>query len=109
MTQKFTSTIDILDSVEEITKVPIEIERELATLGTAYQIYYNNCRPIIYVNVTPKYVVVPNNGAPGNPSKASLNRLADYKVKVYRQSDSKTGNILITSDGKNITFKMDVS
>lgn len=47
---------DILDSVEEITKVPIEIERELATLGTAYQIYYNNCKPIIYVNVTPKYV-----------------------------------------------------
>ena len=27
---------------------------------------------------------------------------------MYRQSDSKTGNILITSDGNNINFTMDV-
>ena len=46
----------ILDSMEEITKVPIDIERELAEVGTEYRIYYNNCKPIIYVNVTSKCV-----------------------------------------------------
>ena len=46
----------ILEENEEIVKVPVEIERELSSLGTAYQIYYNNCKPIIYTNVTTKCV-----------------------------------------------------
>ena len=32
------------------------------------------------------------------------NKLSNHNIKMYRQSDSSTGNIVITSDGTNIKF-----
>ncbi len=55
-----------------------------------------------------KYVVVPNMNSPKNPTQTFRDKMNSRGIKVYRQSDSKTGNILITSDGNNITFTMDV-
>ena len=58
--------------------------------------------------VTPKYFIVPNINASDKPSNSIRNRLKSRGITVYRQSDSKTGNILITSDGNTIQFTMDV-
>ena len=55
-----------------------------------------------------KSIVVPNFGARQHPNQTVLNHLNDLGIKVYRQSDSSTGNILITSDGKTINFEMNV-
>ena len=35
-------------------------------------------------------------------TNSNQNKLKQYNVKMYRQSDSKTGNILVTSDGSKI-------
>ncbi len=56
-----------------------------------------------------KYYVVPNMNCANVPNNSFRNAMKNKGVPVYRQSDSKTGNILITSDGTNITFTMDVS
>lgn len=53
-------------------------------------------------------VIVPNYLASQHPNQTVLNTLNSKGIKVYRQSDSKTGNILIKSDGNNITFTMDI-
>ena len=58
--------------------------------------------------VKAKYFIVPNNNFPNYPSSSNLNKLKNNGVTVYRQSNSKTGNILITSDGNEIKFTMDV-
>lgn len=53
----------------------------------------------------PKAIVVPNYNA------AKYGEAAYYRnqgIEVYRQSDSSTGNILITSDGNKITYTMNV-
>ena len=57
--------------------------------------------------LTPEYAIVPNNRSPKYPNTGNLTRLRNHNVKTYRQSDSKTGNIYVKSDGKNITIKMD--
>lgn len=54
--------------------------------------------------LSPEAIIVPNYNAPGYGSVAYRNQ----GIGVYRQSDSKTGNILVTSDGNKITYKMDV-
>ena len=59
-------------------------------------------------NVKAKYYIVPNSKFPRFPSSDNLNRLKNRGIEVYRLSDSKTNNILIHSDGKNIDFVMDV-
>ncbi|MBR1376362.1 MAG: mechanosensitive ion channel family protein [Bacilli bacterium] len=46
---------EIVNSIDAVNKVPIEIERELANIQTNYKIYYNDCKPIIYVDVHDKY------------------------------------------------------
>ncbi len=55
-----------------------------------------------------KYFIVPNSSFPRFPSSSNLTKLKNKNITVYRQSDSKTGNILITSDGDDIKFIMDV-
>ena len=52
--------------------------------------------------INPKYIIVPNYNAPkyGGPVAG---------VPAYRQSDSKTGNILVTSDGNEVKVQMDVN
>ena len=50
----------------------------------------------------PEYTVIPNYLAPKYPHSSNINKLKKYNVEMYRQSDSSTGNILVTSDGKNI-------
>lgn len=59
-------------------------------------------------NIKTKYVVVPNVNACTTPARVSVDKLNARNAKIYRQCDSKTGNILVTSDGNNINFKMDV-
>ena len=59
--------------------------------------------------IKPTYMIVPNYRAPQYPSQSNLTRIKNHGIKVYRQSDSKTGNITIISDGTNITIKMDSS
>ena len=56
----------------------------------------------------PKYFIVPNINTADKPNQSFRTAMQKRGVKVYRQSDSKTGNILITSDGKTINFTMDV-
>ncbi len=57
--------------------------------------------------LTPEYAIVPNSRSPKYPNTSNLTRLRNHNVKTYRQSDSRTGNIYVKSDGKNITIKMD--
>lgn len=52
--------------------------------------------------------VVPNAGSPEYPYTSARERFKKLGIKMYRQSDSKTGNILVLSDGKKISVKMDV-
>ena len=60
-------------------------------------------------SVGAKYFIVPNSKFPRFPTKDNLNKLKNKGIEVYRQSDSKTGNILITSNGKDINFTMDIN
>ena len=53
--------------------------------------------------VSPKYVLVPNNNAADSPSGNMQDLLRKYGASIYRQSDSSTGNIVLVSDGNNIT------
>ena len=55
----------------------------------------------------PEYVIVPNNRSPKYPDSNNIATLRRHNVKIYRQSDSKTGNIYIKSDGTNISIVMD--
>ncbi len=57
--------------------------------------------------VSPKYVIVPNNNAPNNPSNTMTNKITSLGGTIYRLSDSTTKSIVITSDGNNITFDKD--
>lgn len=57
--------------------------------------------------IKPKYVVVPNYLAGKYPSSNDMNRLTKIGAKVYRQSDA--GNILLISDGNNISFVTNVN
>ena len=59
--------------------------------------------------VKPEYVIVPNYYAPKYPTAENQAMLNKYGVKTYRQSDSSTGNIVIISDGDNITIKTGVT
>ncbi len=59
--------------------------------------------------VNAKNYVVPNMNRADVPNNNFRNEMKKRGVGVYRQSDSKTGNILITSDGTSIKFTMDVS
>lgn len=62
-----------------------------------------------FLNATnPKYFIVPNMNTADKPNSNFMNNMKAKGVPVYRQSDSKTGNILITSDGNNIEIKMDI-
>ena len=56
----------------------------------------------------PEYTVVPNNNKPAYPNSTNKAMLDKYNVKMYRQSDSSTGNILVTSDGNKIEITMNV-
>ncbi len=56
--------------------------------------------------VSPKTVVVPNYHAPQHPSSGRTQALTSRGIKIYRQSDSSTGNIFISSDGTNIKYVM---
>lgn len=53
--------------------------------------------------------IVPNYNAPHYPNRYTIERFQNLGIKMYRQSDSKTGNILVKSDGDNITVTMDVN
>jgi beta-lactamase superfamily II metal-dependent hydrolase len=57
--------------------------------------------------ITPEYVIVPNFRSAKYPNSSNISRLRKFNIKTYRQSDSKTGNIYLKSDGNNITIKMD--
>lgn len=59
--------------------------------------------------IKPEYVVVPNYNKPSFPYSENVNMLNKYGVKMYRQSDSSNGNILVTSDGNNIKITMGVT
>ena len=55
--------------------------------------------------VKPEYIIVPNNHSPKYPSSDNINRINNRGIKMYRQSDSSTGNIYVVSDGNNISVK----
>ena len=57
----------------------------------------------------PEYVIVPNYNKSIFPYSENVQRLSRYGVKMYRQSDSGNGNILVTSDGNNIKVTMGVT
>jgi len=52
--------------------------------------------------IKPKYVVVPNYNASKYPNETNTNKIKNIGAKIYRQSDY--GNILLISDGNNISF-----
>ena len=56
--------------------------------------------------VKPEYVIVPNYYAAKYPNADNQAMLNKYSIKTYKQSDSSTGNIVIISDGNNISIKM---
>ena len=56
----------------------------------------------------PKYFVVPNYNNGNSPPTSTRTALSKKGIKIYRQSDSTTGNILITSDGTNVKIKMNI-
>lgn len=58
--------------------------------------------------IKPEIIMVPNVHAQDNPSKKMRDKIKNYGITMYRQSDSSTGNILLTSDGNKIEVKMDV-
>ncbi len=58
--------------------------------------------------VNAKAYVVPNINTADKPNSNFMNKMKSKGVPVYRQSDSKTGNILITSDGTNIKYTMNI-
>ena len=67
----------------------------------------NESLPAKFVDaVSPKTIVVPNYHAPQHPSNSRQQVLSGRNIKLYRQSDSSTGNIYIHSDGTNITYTM---
>ena len=69
----------------------------------------NESLPVPFLDaVSPKVIVVPNYKAPQHPSSGRQQVLNGRNIKLYRQSDSTTGNILITSDGNNINYTMNV-
>lgn len=74
-----------------------------------YPHHGNQAIPDVFLEATkPKYFIVPNMNTSDKPTQTMRNKIASYGAKIYRQSDSKTGNVLIKSDGNNITFTMDV-
>ena len=54
--------------------------------------------------VKPEYVIVPNYYAAKYPNADNQAMLNKYGIKTYKQSDSSTGNIVIISDGNNISI-----
>ena len=59
--------------------------------------------------VKPEYVIVPNYYAPKYPNSDNQAMLNKYGIKTYKQSDSSTGNIVIISDGNNISIKTGIN
>ena len=53
--------------------------------------------------IKPEYIIVPNNHSSKYPNSDNTSRIKSFGSKMYRQSDSSTGNIFILSDGTNIT------
>ena len=53
--------------------------------------------------IKPEYVIVPNYKSAKYPSSDNINKLSSYGVKMYRQSDSSTGNIYLYSDGNTVS------
>ena len=58
-------------------------------------------------SVTPSYVIVPNVHASSLPKTAQRDKLKVRNIQMFRQCDSSTGNIVLTSDGNNISITMD--
>ena len=58
-------------------------------------------------SVTPSYVIVPNVHASTTPKSAQRDKLKARNIQMFRQCDSSTGNIVLTSDGNNINIIMD--
>ena len=54
--------------------------------------------------INTNYTIIPNYKAPHFPTTDNINKLKSHNIKMYRQSDSSTGNILVTSDGNNINI-----
>ena len=52
--------------------------------------------------LNPEYVIVPNKGLAKYPNSDNRYRLSKKGIKVYKQSDSKTGNIVLLTDGNKI-------
>ena len=72
-----------------------------------YPHHGNETLPSAFIDaVSPKVVVVPNYKASQYPSSNRTQALTSRGIKIYRQSDSSTGNIYISSDGKNINYTM---
>ena len=59
--------------------------------------------------INPKMIIVPNYKAAKYPSEANKNLISKHNIKLYRQSDSTTGNITLISDGDNIQVLMNTS
>ena len=59
--------------------------------------------------VAPEWTIIPNYKAPKFPASSNINKHKKYNIEMYRQSDSNTGNILVTSDGTNIKITNNVS
>ena len=72
-----------------------------------YPHHGNNPLPSKTMNkFLPRIIVVPNYKASQYPSSSNQNIIRNYNASMYRQSDSTTGNIVLISDGNNITVEM---
>ena len=59
--------------------------------------------------LSPSIMIVPNYKAPQYPTKTNINRIKEHGVKMYRQSDSSTGNLTLICDGEKINVYMNTS
>jgi beta-lactamase superfamily II metal-dependent hydrolase len=75
-----------------------------------YPHHGNNPMSDKILNATnPSMIVVPNYHASKYPTEENQNIIKNHNIAMYRQSDSTTGNITLTSDGTNIKVYMNSS
>ena len=69
-------------------------------------ILYLEVKDVIKIHEDDKYIECFQCNKEINIKLKDISKLNSRNIKVYRQCESSTGNILLTSDGKNIKIKM---
>lgn len=99
----FTGDAEVLAEKEVLQKYPKELKADVLKLGHHGSTTSSSEEFIKAIN--PKYGVISCgvDNSYGHPHKEILSLMNKYNIKIYRTD--KQGQITVTSDGKNITFK----